>query len=249
MAKLKPANLAGIVLVAVVLGGLGYWLGTLAGGSPEDVGVAAVYEQPILVKDFTLTDQTGTPYTLSGSRGKVVILTFLFTHCSTVCPYSALKMKLALEQLGSAGEKVELVAISTDPERDTVEVLADFSRSLGLYDRWHMVTGPLASMQQLYRDLMITVIRIDEDELKKTAANTETRVAPPAPNPADAPLVGLSETQIEAASDVARKYSGGYQVAHSTPFWILDKDGKLRQSLDVSASPQQIAAAVRTYLK
>lgn len=69
--------------------------------------------------DFTLTAADGTPFTLSSQKGKVVLLFFGFTHCPDVCPTTMADVAKAREQLGSDGEKLEVVFVSVDPERDT----------------------------------------------------------------------------------------------------------------------------------
>jgi len=256
--KLKPSTLPVIILVAVVLGAVGFMLGALvvsgtsgarAAERKAQGGPASVYETPVPIADFTLTDQTGSRFTFSSTRGKVVVMAFLFTHCGDVCPFSAIKMRQAFELLGDRRSEVELVVVSTDPERDTVPVLAAYSTDLGLYDKWHFVTGELASLQKVYKDLKITVIKAEEEEVNETVKNAaDLGIDLPARDQTDSPLFGLTESQVQTGSDVARKYSGGYNIAHSAPFWIVDREGRVRVSLDVSASPEQIVEAVKSYL-
>jgi len=254
MPQPKPATLTVAILVAVALGVAGFLFGTLAlsgaGGqaAPTSKGPGVVYETPVPVADFTLTDQTGAPFTFSSTRGKVVLMAFLFTHCGDVCPFSAVKMRQTLVQLGDRARDVELVVVDTDPERDTVAVLAAYSRDLGLYDRWHMVTGPLESMQALYKSLKITVVKAEEEAPEGTPAATDLTMSLPEKDKADSPLFGLTDQQVLEGDAVAKKYQGGYDVAHSAPFWVVDPEGRVRASLDVSASPAQLADAVRTYL-
>ena len=251
---LKPSTLSIIVLTGVVLGAVGYLFGTLMSSGPATPaktaqGPGAVYDTPVPVADFTLNDQTGTPFTFSSAKGKVVVMAFLFTHCGDVCPFSAIKLRLALDQLGETAKKVELVVVDTDPERDTVPVLAEYSRELGLYDRWHMVTGPLADMQKLYQSLKITVIKESDDDVQATVKNaTDLGISLPQKDKADSPLFGLTDNQVLEGGHVAKKFSGGYQIAHSAPFWVVDAQGRVRTSLDVSASPVQIVEAVKAYL-
>lgn len=252
---MKPSPLSIIVLTGVVLGAVGYLFGTLmTSGSArapaaQAQGPGAVYDTPVPVADFTLSDQTGQPFTFSSARGKVVVMAFLFTHCGDVCPFSAIKMRLALDQLGEAAQNVELVVVDTDPERDTVPVLAQYSRELGLYNKWHMVTGPLADMQKLYQSLKITVIKESDDDVQSTVKNaSDLGISLPQKDKTDSPLFGLSDSQVLEGGTLAKKFSGGYQIAHSAPFWVVDPNGNIRTSLDVSASPVQIVEAVKAYL-
>lgn len=251
---MKFSTLSVIILVGVVLGSVGYLLGTLvvtgtSGTAVAKSGAGSVYETPIPVADFTLSDQTGAPFTLSSTRGKVVIMTFLFTHCGDVCPFSALKMRQALETLGVQASEVELVVVSTDPERDTIPVVAEYSKDLGLYDTWHYVTGEVAALQKVYKDLKITVIKADEEVVLETEKSaSELGIDLPSKDNADSPLYGLTDEQIAVGGTVAKKYAGGYNIAHSAPFWIIDRQGLIRSSLDVTATPVQLVEAVKAYL-
>lgn len=246
----KPSTIWAIVGLAVVLGSGGYLVGTLLAAPQATAGPGLVYETPVPLPDFTLNDQTGQPFAFSSTRGKVVLMAFLFTHCGDVCPFSAVKMRLALEQLGPQGRDVALVVVSTDPERDTVPVLARYSKALGLYESWHMVTGPMDTMTQLYRDLKITVIKSDEDETVPPAGDAPgAAAAVPPKDQKDSPLYGLTDEQVLAGDQVAKAFMGGYNIAHSAPFWVVDPQGRLRTSLDVNATPTQLVEAIRAYLK
>lgn len=256
MPQVKLSAVSVIIVVGVLIGSLGYFIGTqLVFGPPPPAAAAAApgpgvtYNPPLALPDFTLDDQTGRPYSLTSSRGKVVLMAFLFTHCGDVCPFSAVKMRLAWELLGDAGRNVDLVVVGTDPERDTVPVLAAYSRDLGLYDKWHYLTGPLPVMTKLWKDLKITVVKSAEEEAEaptKNAADLGTSL--PQKDQTDSPLYGLTDAQVLEGGKIAQKYMGGYQIAHAAPFWIVDGQGQLRTSLDVSASPAQVAAAIRTLL-
>lgn len=241
----RKTNLVLILGLAAALGAVGVFVGTqLAAPSPQ---VGTVYESPIPITDFTLTDQTDRAFTFSSTRGKVVLMAFLFTHCGDVCPFSALKMAQVLDKLGARASEVDLVVVSTDPARDTVPVIADYSRDLGLYDRWHYVTGEVATLQKLYKDLKISVVLGEEEEALASAKSAAELGLEAASSPTS-PLYGLSDAQVAAGIAVAQKYSGGYNVAHAAPFWVIDPQGRLRASLEVSAGPDQIAQAVRAYL-
>ena len=255
MALTKQNSWLLVVLVAVVLGALGTLVGTMvsgdtAAGAKRPAAAVTAFDPPITLADFTLEDQTGRPFSLSGARGTVVLMGFLYTHCGDTCPFEALKMRLVLDELGADAARVTLVAVSTDPERDTVPQVAAYSRDLGLYDKWHMVTGPLATLQQVYRDLGITVIKESAEEEQgavREASGTET--TSPADHGVEDPLAGLTAAQVATGDAVARKFSGGYDIAHSAPFWVVDAEGRLRLSLDVSSSPAELAKAIRGYLK
>ncbi len=92
-----------------------------------------------IAKDgFTLTDHTGATRTLADYRGKVVVMFFGFTHCPDVCPTTLVETAEAMKLLGPRADKVQVLFVTVDPERDTPEMLAKYvpafdSRFVGLW--------------------------------------------------------------------------------------------------------------------
>jgi len=89
-------------------------------------------------RGFSLTDHNGRARTLADFRGKVVAVFFGFTHCPDVCPTTLAEMAQVMRELGPDAEKVQVLLITVDPERDTAEVLRQYVPSfhasfLGLY--------------------------------------------------------------------------------------------------------------------
>lgn len=77
--------------------------------------------------EFSLTNQDGRPLSLSSLRGKVVIMTFGFTHCPNICPTTLANMAGLYHGLPpEAQKKVQVLFVSLDPERDTPEVLKQY---------------------------------------------------------------------------------------------------------------------------
>jgi len=77
--------------------------------------------------DFHLNDHTGKARTLTDFRGKVVAIFFGYTHCPDVCPTTLADMSLVLEKLGKDAERVQVLFITVDPERDTPELLSHYA--------------------------------------------------------------------------------------------------------------------------
>lgn len=89
-------------------------------------------------KGFALADHTGKARTLEDFRGKVVVVFFGYTRCPDVCPTTLVELKQVMQALGPDSDKVQVVFITLDPERDTREVLAQYvpafdARFLGMY--------------------------------------------------------------------------------------------------------------------
>lgn len=76
--------------------------------------------------DFTLTDGDGKPFALSSLKGKVVVLSFGYTHCPDICPTELLTYNDTLKQLGDEAKNVAVVFVSVDPDRDTPELMKQY---------------------------------------------------------------------------------------------------------------------------
>lgn len=85
-------------------------------------------EPPLPAADFTLTSADG-PVRLADLRGKAVVLFFGYTFCPDVCPTTMVRLGQAMELLGKDAERVQVVMVSVDPERDTPERLAQYARA------------------------------------------------------------------------------------------------------------------------
>jgi protein SCO1/2 len=88
-------------------------------------------------KGFTLTDHTGKPRTLADFKGKAVVVFFGYTQCPDVCPTTMAEMATVMQKLGPLADRVQVLFITLDPERDTQELLANYvpafdKRFLGL---------------------------------------------------------------------------------------------------------------------
>ena len=77
-------------------------------------------------KALALTDHTGKPRRLEDFRGKAVVLFFGFTQCPDVCPTTLTEISQALKKLGADADRVQVVMVSVDPERDTPQILGEY---------------------------------------------------------------------------------------------------------------------------
>jgi protein SCO1/2 len=89
-------------------------------------------------KDFALTDHNGKPRTLADFKGKAVVIFFGYTHCPDVCPTTMAELSAVMQQLGPLADKLQVLFVTIDPERDTQELLSKYvpafdPRFLGLY--------------------------------------------------------------------------------------------------------------------
>ena len=97
---------------------------------------------------FTLTDQHGVRRTDADFRGKLMLVYFGFTYCPDICPTDLQAIGLALDQLGKAGEAVQPIFITLDPERDAT-VLGDYVSLF--HPRFIGLCGDLVSIREAAR--------------------------------------------------------------------------------------------------
>src|SRR5262249_4619476 len=113
--------------------------------------IAGVYNPPSMAPEFSLPGSDGSDVNLARYRGKVVLLTFGFTHCAAVGPTTLAAVAQTRTELGGTANLVQVIYVTVDPERDDVAHMHDY---LAAYDRSFIgATGApdaLAAVQQRY---------------------------------------------------------------------------------------------------
>jgi protein SCO1/2 len=104
-------------------------------------------------KGFALTDQNGQRRTLEEFRGKLVFVFFGFTHCPDVCPTTLAEMAGIMKALGPESERLQVVFITLDPERDTPELLASFVPAF--HPSFLGLTGDQAPIDKVAKDFKV----------------------------------------------------------------------------------------------
>jgi cytochrome oxidase Cu insertion factor (SCO1/SenC/PrrC family) len=214
--------------------------------------IGAVYTPPVPAADFTLTDQHGTPFHMADMAGKVVVFSFVYTHCTDICPYISLKVKAVHGMLGADAARVGFVAVTTDPQRDTPEVIARYSREAGLFDIWHFVTGPIAEVSLVWRGYLANASTGgaqtgdaggSPDAGPRAAGSSAAAAADSAEHGQ-----GLGAGDLALARRIISGFGGGYEVSHFAAFHVIDRRGRIRVTLDQDALPGEILSNVRTLL-
>src|SRR5690606_27118089 len=77
----------------------------------------------MLAATIRLQRLDGTLYDLAEQNGRVVVLYFGYTHCSDYCPGTLAKLQVVFDRLGEQAADVDVVLVTTDPDRDTAEVV------------------------------------------------------------------------------------------------------------------------------
>jgi protein SCO1 len=143
----------GLGLALVFTLGLGLLMFALNhyGGTPEPDSEALdiAPDYPRYLIDFSLIDQSGRTFIRKDLNGKIVVVNFLFTSCSVVCPYVNAQME-RIQALTTGQPDVRLVSLTVDPVDDTVPVLKEYSARFDAEpSRWSFLTGDEAAMHRL----------------------------------------------------------------------------------------------------
>ena len=119
---------------------------SLAQSKPAPSPLADIGPAPRTV----LVDSSGKPFDLASLEGKVVLVSFVYTTCTGVCPGTTQAMgrvKRALDEAGLWGNSVAFVSITLDPKHDTADVLHSYAKLFRADDpAWHFLTGPPADV-------------------------------------------------------------------------------------------------------
>ncbi len=119
--------------------------------------------------DFKLTNQFGQQVSLSAFRGKVVILAFTDSECTTVCPLTTMSMVEAKQMLGRAGQNVQLLGVDANPDATAVSDVMAYSRSHAIVNQWDFLTGSLAQLHAAWKAYNIYV-QIQSGQVDHTPA-------------------------------------------------------------------------------
>src|SRR3954451_23990118 len=141
------------LLIIGVVGGLGYVAAQAHPGNyvsnREDLGDAPAW---------TLTDQNGKAVSSTDFAGKVIVTTYLFPYCTTLCPaetHTLAALEADLKTAGLAGKRVQIVAFNVDPENTGPREMRAFLQQYGVDPHdpsWSFVTGSPTDIQHVVRD-------------------------------------------------------------------------------------------------
>jgi protein SCO1 len=106
---------------------------------------------PKPLPDFTLQDQSGHRVSVAAQRGKLVLVTFLYTHCPDVCPLITQNLVAALRELGPTRNDVRVLAVSVDPKGDTPKSVRAFVKAHRVPSQFHYLTGPRAELVKVWK--------------------------------------------------------------------------------------------------
>jgi len=119
--------------------------------------------------DFTLSDQFGATVSLHSFHGRVVILAFTDSQCTTVCPLTTTAMLGAKRLLGPAGARVALLGIDANPQARSLGDVRAYSEAHGLTHAWQFLTGGPTQLERVWRAYNIEVA-VEHGQIDHTPA-------------------------------------------------------------------------------
>jgi len=139
-----------VLLVLVISGALPALLGRPAQASTggNGNGDAALGGTP--APTFTLVDQFGQTHALSDFHGKVVVLAFIDSRCTDICPLTARVLRQSIDQLGARAGQVQLLAINANPTATSVADVRQWSDQHGMTSHWLFLTGSADQLRPLW---------------------------------------------------------------------------------------------------
>jgi protein SCO1/2 len=137
-----------VLLFVVSAVTLGWW--RVDGPGRRDVAGVEIKGVPQIGGDFTLVDHRGRTVTNRDFLGRPALVFFGFTHCPDVCPTTLFELTQRLKTLGADSERLQVLFITADPERDTPEQMALYLQSfdphiVGLSGTREQVDGAIAA--------------------------------------------------------------------------------------------------------
>ncbi|WP_395674747.1 SCO family protein [Inquilinus sp.] len=129
-----------LAVAAILVGGAGFLL--IYSKDPSASRIVAIGAEP--GGPFRLTDQTGATLSDADLKGRPFAVFFGFTHCPEVCPTTLWEMSQALAALGPDADRLRVLFVTVDPERDRPEMLQQYLQS---FDR--RITGLTGTPEEI----------------------------------------------------------------------------------------------------
>ncbi len=102
------------------------------------------------LEPFQLVNQDSTVFDSRSLKGSVGVVNFIFTSCAHVCPMLTQQMAKIQKKTKDFGDKVQLISISVDPERDTPSKLNSYGKLYSAdFTRWTFLTGPIETIRRV----------------------------------------------------------------------------------------------------
>ena len=222
-----PALVALLMSLMVVAAGVAF---ALRRSAPEEFRGSQL-QPPRDTLGFTLTDQNGQTVSLQGLRGRVVVLTFLYTSCPDICPFTTARLHQVHQMLGKEASQVVFLAVTMDPERDTVERVRQYSEQWNMADKWHFLTGSREELAPLWDYYWAG------DGARRAMEGSERDQA-----------LEHGHDSFGLDTSALQGWVGDYMVEHLAPIHLIDRQGKVRVAMSSAFQVEDLAHDVRLLL-
>ena len=124
--------------------------------------------------DFVLTNQDNQRFDSTRLRGKVIVVNFIFTTCTDVCPlFTANLVQLQRNLSRRYGGELFFVSVTTDPEVDSANVLKAYAQRHGAdFKNWAFLTGSAAQLKEVWNGFAVRVIPKGRGLVQHTSLTT-----------------------------------------------------------------------------
>ncbi|MEE9247272.1 MAG: SCO family protein [Dehalococcoidia bacterium] len=178
---------------------------------------------------WDMVSHTGADLSSEDLRGKVYLVNFIWTSCRDTCPTLSLQMALLQERLkeeGLLGDRVALISISFDHERDTPERLDRYARIFKAEPGgWHILTGsPEEVMRVVTQGFGVSYRLIRSEDADRS--NLADQLAPPS----EETEAGAALADVIGAEHIGDFLEIDYSIDydHQSAFVLVDGEGEIR---------------------
>jgi len=167
-----------------------------------------VLDPPKEATDFTLIDQNGSPVSLSNFKGKVIILTFIYTNCPDICPVITANLVKVYQKLVSEGfkDQIATVFVTVDPDRDNVTIMKKYAERFNAINLYFLTNNTAGSTY--------------------SGSLTNLRFVWKAYNV----YVNINKTDTTEHASEHNHNNENYEVDHTVVTYIIDKKFKIREA-------------------
>lgn len=148
--RARTIPVLGVLAVAASIAAIGCGgSGSTTTTSADFAGLTAKPPKP--APPLRLRDYKGQEVNIDQFRGKAVLVTFVYTHCPDVCPLIVSNLRAAQKELGPEASKLQIIAVSVDPERDTPQAVKQFLKDRQMTGRMDWLLGSRPELERTWK--------------------------------------------------------------------------------------------------
>lgn len=186
-----------------------------------------VVEPARIAPNFELTNQHGNLISLDSFGGSVVALTFLYTTCTDICPTITDNLRQTYRLIGEDASSIRIIAVSVDPERDSIDAAYEYSKAWGMLTSWDYLVGDESLLKPVWKSYHVSQVT-DKNHGEKNRRLDK--------------LDTTGRNKLE--QDIVKEYA----VFHSGPVYLIDRSGWIRSVFTLPFDPEDLASDLRTLI-